>query len=160
MKIKKLFNTFIASFIMIASCAFSSCGDNDNDDGIKDPAFLIGTWQGYSANGWIESNDEKFHLKDSEIMNDTRVVFRADNTYEEQESYADGTAWDATEKGTWKLEGNNLVRYYDDGTSLYEDGILYEKILTLTSDKLIIKSAQQSNDEKGEITVEFHRVNE
>ena len=103
---------FICMLAMLATTAFTSCGDDDDDEGSSDPTALIGTWKLYEeGEEWKDSDGDKG--KDSERFDDDNdywetVTFNEDGTYEVKWFDARKDAKVHTETGTYSVKNGCL----------------------------------------------------
>lgn len=151
----------MAVIAVIMSVNFAACGDDD-DEGIENPDYLIGVWQGTVASGWETDGGEKFNYP-SEDFSDNRITFKEDGTWISEYRNDEGSSWYRDDSGTWKLENQKLIRTSDSlgGALMEEDwASFYENILSLSKNTLIME--QYSKEDDGDelyVKTEFVRAN-
>ena len=128
---KKIWNyTIVLACLFMASFAFSSCDDDDTEDGKTLPITeksLIGTWE----LTFFEYKDE--YESFAEEDNTVRVQFRADGT---------GQSW--YKDGRWEEDEFTITDWYINNDVLYihddEGDIEKATIVELTTNKLVLES--------------------
>lgn len=150
----------LAIIAIVMSVNFSACGDDD-DEGIESPDYLIGVWQGTVASGWETDDGEKFNYS-GEDLSDARVTFKEDGTWVEEYRNNNDSPWYEDESGTWKLEGQKLIRTVNSmgGALMEEDwASFYENVLSLTKNKLVMEQYGKEDDgDEMYIKLEFARI--
>lgn len=135
---------YLFVFALLASVlSFSACSDDDDDIDVNQ---LEGNWgliqaEGYSIeNGekdsWNDSYDPANPTNDSEKITVSKI---ADKTYSVTNSYYYGNKWNQSGTNKFTLDGSNLIPE-DNNTK----GSI--KILTATSDKLVIEAKGKDED--------------
>lgn len=134
---KKFYNYFmICAIALVSAISFTSCKDDDAE--VKEGA-LIGTWESISYSIW-EKEDGVLVYEDSDTDADVRLVFKENNTVDQQE--LEGSKWVTYNTYEWRLSGNQIsVR--EDSDDEWETSTI-EK---LDSKNLIITSSYKEMDE-------------
>lgn len=128
---KKIWNyTIVLACLFMVSFAFSSCNDDDTENGKTLPITeksLIGTWE--LTYFEYEDDYESFAEKDNTV----RVQFRADGT---------GQSWH--KDGRWEEDEFTITDWYINNGVLYihddEGDIEKATIVELTTNKLVLES--------------------
>lgn len=119
MKTKFRLMAFICMLAMLATTSFTSCGDDDDDEGGSVNAEdLIGTWQEYSEEAWWDYGDgeegHELEIYDNEEQYYCYTTFNADGTWTERWREKGKQPTERIHSGTWSLKGNTLIWDGDD----------------------------------------------
>lgn len=131
---KSIIKYLFLMLIMLASTiSFTSCSNDDDENGNNSSSSIVGTWS-------YEEEDYDYYYYEE-------VTFKANGTIiVKGEEYYDGDLEDSwTERGTYELDGNELIVELD-------GEIGFATIISVTSNKLIIE-----DDEDGDRYV-YRRV--
>lgn len=135
---------YLFVFALLASVlSFSACSDDDDDIDVNR---LEGNWgliqaEGYriengEKDSWNDSYDPANPTNDSEKITVSKI---ADKTYSVTSSYYYGNKWNQSGTNKFTLDGSNLIPENNN-----TQGSI--KILTATSDKLVIEAKGKDED--------------
>lgn len=123
---------FVMLSMMAMTIGFSACSDDDDDKGSS--SSIVGTWA-YEE----EYDDDEYYYEE--------ITFKANGTFiAESEEYYYGEYDSSTYRGTWEIDGDELIVGIDDEH-------IELRIISLTSKRLVLE-----NDE--DETIRYYRVDD
>ena len=106
--------------MLAMTISFVGCSDDDNDDASSS---IVGTWVYEEDYG-----DDDYYYEE--------ITFKSNGTFiVEWEEFYDGDYDSETERGTYELDGNELIVELD-------DEIIFVTVVSITSSKLVLEDEE------------------